>query len=71
MPLFPDNPDEDGGYRHPGKLVPVEKGEAEQYGRVAVVQGRPEQPEKGQQEQQIQDFHFKTTGFVIFYFGPG
>src|SRR5687768_11778316 len=39
------------GQRHPGELVPIEEGEPEKLRVVMVVEGHPEEPDIGEQQQ--------------------
>jgi hypothetical protein len=57
-----DNPDQHGRQRHPQQLVPVEEGEAEQGGKIAVVERNPQQGDEGEQQEQA---HFDNLVVVL------
>ena len=44
------NPSQKRSHRHPGELVPVEEGKAEQHGVMEIVERDPQQPDVRQQK---------------------
>src|SRR5262249_6743536 len=68
-----DQPDQERGDRHPGELVPIEEGKAEQRGLMEIIEGNPEQTDERQQQQYPQRRTPISTGVctgLLRYWNP-